>query len=192
MFFPKALAFGFAFSLWPIMLLPAAQAAGYQDPLGQEMRRFRERQLFLEARKEARTGKLSKLEPMLDQLTSYPLKPYLEFEAIKARSSTADSKVLTFVDNHPDIPISQQLMTAFSQYRMRQGQPESFLTFHNPDHSDQHMLCYRAAALWALDRLDEAMQVTEKLFLHLLAHHVSLDVIIVILILPKFLVVLQH
>jgi soluble lytic murein transglycosylase len=165
MFFPKALAFGFAFSLWPIMLLPAAQAAGYQDPLGQEMRRFRERQLFLEARKEARTGKLSKLEPMLDQLTSYPLKPYLEFEAIKARSSTADSKVLTFVDNHPDIPISQQLMTAFSQYRMRQGQPESFLTFHNPDHSDQDMLCYRAAALWALDRLDEAMQVTEKLWL---------------------------
>ena len=166
MFFSKALAwFGFALSLWPMALSPTTQAAEYQDPLGQEMRRFRERQLFLEARNEARTGKLSKLKPMLDQLTNYPLKPYLEFEAIKARASTPDLKVLTFVDNHPDLPISQQLMTAFSRYRMRQGQPESFLSFHNPDHGDQDLRCYRAAALWTLGRKEEAMNLTEKLWL---------------------------
>jgi len=167
MVFFKAWAwFGLAFSLWPMALAPVAQAAEFQDPLGQEMRRFRERQLFLEAQEEARTGKLSRLEPLLDQLADYPLKPYLEFEAIKARSSTSDAKVLTFVDNHPDLPISQQLMTAFSRYRMRQDSPESFLAFHNPDHNDPDMRCYRAAALWALDRLDEAMLVTQQLWLN--------------------------
>ena len=133
---------------------------------GIEMQRFRQRTVFLEARQVARRGKLSALKPLLEALGDYPLRSYIEYEALLARPYSSDEAVEAFLENHPDFPISTQLQRAFAHYRRDQNRPESFLRFHQPDDVDVENQCFRANALWALDRTQDAMATTRALWLH--------------------------
>ena len=133
---------------------------------GIEMQRFRQRAVFLEARQIARKGKLSALKPLLESLTDYPLKSYIEYEALLARPYSSDEAVQAFIENHPNFPISAQLRRAFADYRRDQDRSESFLSFHQPEDADVENQCFRASALWALERTQAAMAATRALWLH--------------------------
>ena len=133
---------------------------------GIEMQRFRQRAVFLEARQIARKGKLSALKPLLESLTDYPLKSYIEYEALLARPYSSDEAVQAFIENHPNFPISAQLRRAFADYRRDQDRSESFLRFHQPEDADVENQCFRASALWALERTQAAMAATRALWLH--------------------------
>ena len=133
---------------------------------GIEMQRFRQRAVFLEARQIARKGKLSALKPLLESLTDYPLRSYIEYEALLARPYSSDEAVQAFIENHPNFPISAQLRRAFADYRRDQDRSESFLRFHHPDDADVENQCFRASALWALERTQAAMAATQALWLH--------------------------
>ena len=133
---------------------------------GIEMQRFRQRAVFLEARQIARKGKLSALKPLLESLTDYPLRSYIEYEALLARPYSSDEAVQAFIENHPNFPISAQLRRAFADYRRDQDRSESFLRFHQPDDADVENQCFRATALWALERTQAAMAATQALWLH--------------------------
>ena len=133
---------------------------------GIEMQRFRQRAVFLEARQIARKGKLSALKPLLESLTDYPLRSYIEYEALLARPYSSDEAVQAFIENHPNFPISAQLRRAFADYRRDQDRSESFLRFHQPDDADVENQCFRASALWALERTQAAMAATRALWLH--------------------------
>ena len=130
------------------------------------MQRFRQRAVFLEARQIARKGKLSALKPLLESLTDYPLRSYIEYEALLARPYSSDEAVQAFIENHPNFPISAQLRRAFADYRRDQDRSESFLRFHQPDDADVENQCFRASALWALERTQAAMAATQALWLH--------------------------
>ena len=80
-----ALALSSSISL-PAKANPPREAA---VTFGIEMQRFRQRAVFLEARQIARKGKLSALKPLLESLTDYPLKSYIEYEALLARPYVA-------------------------------------------------------------------------------------------------------
>ena len=133
---------------------------------GIEMQRFRQRAVFLEARQIARKGKLSALKPLLESLTDYPLRSYIEYEALLARPYSSDEAVQAFIENHPNFPISAQLRRAFADYRRDQDRSESFLRFHQPEDADVENQCFRASALWALERTQAAMAATRALWLH--------------------------
>ncbi|MBT6792780.1 MAG: transglycosylase SLT domain-containing protein [Gammaproteobacteria bacterium] len=133
---------------------------------GIEMQRFRQRAVFLEARQIARKGKLSALKPLLESLTDYPLRSYIEYEALLARPYSSDKAVQAFIENHPNFPISAQLRRAFADYRRDQDRSESFLSFHQPEDADVENQCFRASALWALERTQAAMAATRALWLH--------------------------
>jgi soluble lytic murein transglycosylase len=133
---------------------------------GIEMQRFRQRAVFLEARQIARKGKLSALKPLLESLTDYPLRSYIEYEALLARPYSSDEAVQAFIENHPNFPISVQLRRAFADYRRDQDRSESFLRFHQPEDADVENQCFRASALWALERTQAAMAATRALWLH--------------------------
>ena len=133
---------------------------------GIEMQRFRQRAVFLEARQIARKGKLSALKPLLESLTDYPLRSYIEYEALLARPYSSDEAVQAFIENHPNFPISVQLRRAFADYRRDQDRSESFLSFHQPEDADVENQCFRASALWALERTQAAMAATRALWLH--------------------------
>ena len=133
---------------------------------GIEMQRFRQRAVFLEARQIARKGKLSALKPLLESLTDYPLRSYIEYEALLARPYSSDEAVQAFIENHPNFPISAQLRRAFADYRRDQDRSESFLRFHQLGDADVENQCFRASALWALERTQAAMAATQALWLH--------------------------
>ena len=157
-----ALALSSSISL-PAKANPPREAA---VTFGIEMQRFRQRAVFLEARQIARKGKLSALKPLLESLTDYPLKSYIEYEALLARPYSSDEAVQAFIENHPNFPISAQLRRAFADYRRDQDRSESFLRFHQPEDADVENQCFRASALWALERTQAAMAATRALWLH--------------------------
>ena len=157
-----ALALSSSISL-PAKANPPREAA---VTFGIEMQRFRQRAVFLEARQIARKGKLSALKPLLESLTDYPLKSYIEYEALLARPYSSDEAVQAFIENHPNFPISAQLRRAFADYRRDQDRSESFLSFHQPEDADVENQCFRASALWALERTQAAMAATRALWLH--------------------------
>ena len=157
-----ALALSSSISL-PAKANPPREAA---VTFGIEMQRFRQRAVFLEARQIARKGKLSALKPLLESLTDYPLRSYIEYEALLARPYSSDEAVQAFIENHPNFPISVQLRRAFADYRRDQDRSESFLSFHQPEDADVENQCFRASALWALERTQAAMAATRALWLH--------------------------
>ena len=157
-----ALALSSSFSLLAKANPPREAAVTF----GIEMQRFRQRAVFLEARQIARKGKLSALKPLLESLTDYPLRSYIEYEALLARPYSSDEAVQAFIENHPNFPISAQLRRAFADYRRDQDRSESFLRFHQPDDADVENQCFRASALWALERTQAAMAATQALWLH--------------------------
>ena len=157
-----ALALSSSFSLLAKANPPREAAVTF----GIEMQRFRQRAVFLEARQIARKGKLSALKPLLESLTDYPLRSYIEYEALLARPYSSDEAVQAFIENHPNFPISAQLRRAFADYRRDQDRSESFLRFHQPDDADVENQCFRATALWALERTQAAMAATQALWLH--------------------------
>ncbi|MBT5008873.1 MAG: transglycosylase SLT domain-containing protein [Gammaproteobacteria bacterium] len=157
-----ALALSSSISL-PAKANPPREAA---VTFGIEMQRFRQRAVFLEARQIARKGKLSALKPLLESLTDYPLRSYIEYEALLARPYSSDEAVQAFIENHPNFPISAQLRRAFADYRRDQDRSESFLRFHQPEDADVENQCFRASALWALERTQAAMAATRALWLH--------------------------
>ena len=142
---------------------PSRQAA---VTFGIEMQRFRQRAVFLEARRVARRGKLSALKPLLETLGDYPLRSYIEYEALLARPYSSDEAVQAFIENHPNSPISTQLRRAFAEYRRDQNRSKSFLQFHRTDDGDVENQCFRASALWNLERTQEAMATTQALWLY--------------------------
>ena len=157
-----ALALSSSFSLLAKANPPREAAVTF----GIEMQRFRQRAVFLEARQIARKGKLSALKPLLESLTDYPLRSYIEYEALLARPYSSDEAVQAFIENHPNFPISAQLRRAFADYRRDQDRSESFLRFHQPEDADVENQCFRASALWALERTQAAMAATRALWLH--------------------------
>ena len=144
-------------------LAPSPSQANAQ--LGLEIKRFKQRQIFLAARHEARSGKLSRVNTMVEALGDYPLTAYITFEALLARPHSKDEVVMAFIADHPEYPISSRLRGAFTDYRREQNRPTSFLRFFNTDETDPDNLCYHAYALWQTDDQPAAMAATEALWL---------------------------
>ena len=142
--------------------MPTARA---HEHLGFEIKRYQQRQIFLAAREEARSGKLSNVNRLLASIGDYPLKSYIIFEALLARPRSKDDDVLRFLDDHPRHPISHRLQKRFTDYRRQQNRPESFLKFYQPSNRDAENGCFHAWSLWQSGDPPAAMRATEQLWL---------------------------
>ena len=65
-----------------------------------------ERETYLLALQEARSGKSSAVKAAVDSLRSYPLTPYLLYEMLIARPRSSDQDVLSFIATYPELPLS--------------------------------------------------------------------------------------
>ena len=92
-----------------------------------------ERETYLLALKEARSGKSSAVKAAVDSLGSYPLTPYLLYEMLIARPRSSDQDVLSFIETYPELPITPLLRRQFASFRMKQRDQGSFLKFHLPN-----------------------------------------------------------
>ena len=134
-----------------------------------------ERETYLLALQEARSGKSSAVKAAVDSLRSYPLTPYLLYEMLIARPRSSDQDVLSFIETYPELPITPFLRRQFAGFRMKQRDQDSFLKFHLPNEGDSEMQCFRARALWQTDDTQAAMAATEALWLTARSQHSSCD-----------------
>ena len=137
--------------------------------------RAAERETYLEALREARSGKASAVRAAIDSLGSYPLTPYLEYEMLVARPRSSDEAVLSFIETYRELPITPFLRRQFASFRMKQRDQDSFLKFHLPNEGDSEMQCFRARALWQTGDTASAMTATEALWLTDRSQHSSCD-----------------
>ena len=137
--------------------------------------RAAERETYLEALREARSGKASAVRAAIDSLGSYPLTPYLEYEMVIARPRSSDGAVLSFIETYRELPITPFLRRQFASFRMKQRDQDSFLKFHLPNEGDSEMQCFRARALWQTGDTASAMTATEALWLTDRSQHSSCD-----------------
>ena len=137
--------------------------------------RAAERETYLTALQEARSGKASAVKAAIDSLGSYPLTPYLEYEMLVARPRSSDQAVLNFIENYRELPITPFLRRQFARFRMKQKDQDSFLKFHLPNEGDSEMQCFRARALWQTGDTASAMTATEALWLTDRSQHSSCD-----------------
>ena len=137
--------------------------------------RAAERETYLAALREARSGKASAVRAAIDSLGSYPLTPYLEYEMLIARPRSSDQAVLSFIETYRELPITPFLRRQFASFRMKQRDRDSFLKFHLPNEGDSETQCFRARALWQTGDTASAMTATEALWLTDRSQHRSCD-----------------
>jgi len=120
--------------LMGIMLLLAAAAAsamaGKHDPLQAQ------RALFLEARAALNQGQLEAFRRLQKQLQDYPLTPYLEFDALRARLQSAnEEEIARFIDRYQDLPLAARLRRSWLHTLARQQRWPLFLKYYRPPQS---------------------------------------------------------
>ncbi len=137
--------------------------------------RASERETYLVALQEARSGKSSAVKAAVDSLGSYPLTPYLLYEMLIARPRSSDQDVLSFIETYPELPITPFLRRQFASFRMKQRDQDSFLKIHRPNEGNSEIQCFRARALWQTGNTEAAMAATEALWLTARSQHSSCD-----------------
>lgn len=106
-----------------------------------------QRQLFEQAERLADTPKNPNFLLLKSQLKDYPLYPYLEYEALKDRLSSADkAEIDTFLKANQDSVVGEQLLRRWLG-KLAEGQRwQDYLAYYQPSESLEHR-CHQANAL---------------------------------------------
>jgi soluble lytic murein transglycosylase len=124
-----------------------------------------QRSRFLQAESALRKRDMARFRRLKDELTDYPLYPYLEFADITRRLGSAGSgEIETFIENYSDTPLAWRLRQTWLKLLARRGNWEKYLDVYEGT-SDTSMRCQWLRALINADQADKAMPHVEKLWL---------------------------
>ena len=111
-----------------IILLVSGSATAAGDPLAAQ------REQFIEARKALKQNQLDRYRELAAGLKSYPLHPYLEFDALRARLGDAgEREVLDFAKRHADTPLAARVKSLWLYTLASQRRWELFLKHYRKD-----------------------------------------------------------
>ncbi len=118
-----------------------------------------QRQQYSLARHALAVGKQQEFEYLATQLQDYPLYPYLRYEELRRRISTAPEKdVRAFLDNYSYIPAARRIRKAWLDVLMKRGQHRKFQQYYERHNNVAHNcfdLQVRMSAGNAPDAIDE-------------------------------------
>ena len=101
-----------------------------------------ERDLYIKARNAIKKHKINEFAAFKDQLSDYPLYPYLVYEGLLARiSKLSDEEVDVFLTEHGDGPLATRLRLRYLSKLQSRGRSESFLKYYQNDDSIKYQ-CY--------------------------------------------------
>ena len=123
-----------------IVILVAASAMAASDPLDKQ------REQFIEARKALEQKQSARYRELATGLESYPLYPYLEFDALRQRLGDAsEGEVLDFIERRTDMPLAGRLKSLWLYTLASQRRWELFLK-HYTGSKNATMQCYALRA----------------------------------------------
>jgi len=139
------------------LLLAAGTAAGSEAT---------DRALFLAAEKALQKGQRALFEKLADGLRHHPLYPYLEYEDLRRRLSSASTEeVARFLETHADTPLAPRLRARWLNLLADRQAWADYLRFYRPDKSVTRR-CHRLHALIQTGRKEEALAQVKPLWLH--------------------------
>ena len=100
---------------------------------------YKQREQYLQARHALAVGDAKEFEFLAGQLTDYPLYPYLQYEELRRRISSAPEKdIRAFLDNYSYIPASRRIRQAWLDALMKRGQHTKFQQYYEPGNKVAH------------------------------------------------------
>jgi len=103
-----------------------------------------QRQLYTQALTALRQGHTARFEKLREVLGDYPLQPYLDYELLKDRlASTSPTKLLEFLDQHPEAAVTDQLRRKWLKQLTERGDWSHFLAAYRDIEADSELNCQR-------------------------------------------------
>jgi soluble lytic murein transglycosylase len=142
-----------------ILAAPALAANPADDGQG-------DRERFLLAEQALSRGDSETFRQLAAGLQSYPLHPYLEYEALRRRLSSADKReVESFLTRHEDTPLAGMLRAAWLDHLAAQRRWKDYLAFYHTD-SDIDRRCHHLQALLETGKAKQAFAAMAPVWLH--------------------------
>jgi soluble lytic murein transglycosylase len=126
-----------AFSLTSTILIFTALAliAHNADAAGL----YKQRAQYVQARHALAVGDVKDFEFLAGQLTDYPLYPYLQYEELRRRISSAPEKdIRAFLDNYSYVPAASRIRKAWLNELMKRGQHSKFQQYYAVGNNAAH------------------------------------------------------
>ncbi|RMG37631.1 MAG: murein transglycosylase [Gammaproteobacteria bacterium] len=128
--------------------------------------RQRQREQFIAAEKALQRHDLPAYRKLRDQLEDYPLLPYLELKALRARLGKAsDKEIRRFLAEHAGTPVADLLRRRWLDYLAGKKQWRRYLSFYRPQSSVRRQ-CHHLQALLATGQKEAVWPEVRRLWLH--------------------------
>jgi len=150
--------------------IPGASRAEFSRGLSYEPRpevsRYEQRRQYQDIIYWIKTGQRSRYLKAKDQLRDYPLYPYLEYtDKIYRLSRQTPDSIMAFVESHRDMPLANQLLQNWLYNLAKRGEWQIFLEHYDLETATRKNSCFYAYALSTQDRMQEALDHAERLWL---------------------------
>ena len=125
-----------------------------------------QRQMYMDARHALATGKHEKFSMLSGQLKDYPLYPYLQYEELRRRISSAPEKdIRDFLDNYSFVPVTRRIRNAWLDVLMTRGQNVKFQQYYDAANGNTDHQCFDMQARMLSGDAPQAALEAEKLWL---------------------------
>ena len=125
-----------------------------------------QRQMYMDARHALATGKHHKFTLLSEQLKDYPLYPYLQYEELRRRISSAPEKdIRTFLDNYSYVPVARRIRNAWLDVLMKRDQHVKFQQYYVANDGNSAHQCFDMQARMLSGDAPQAALEAEKLWL---------------------------
>jgi len=144
--------------LWLLALLPVlGLAAADLD---------RQRSGFLAAERLLSAGDLKQYQRIKSTLQSYPLFPYLEYQALQLQLSSLDSsRVDDFITRYADSPLAHRMRQLWLDELASRGKWWTYLVFYRPKLGTTYQ-CHYLTALLETGKTEKALAETAPIWRH--------------------------
>lgn len=105
-----------------------------------------QRQIYQDAKKALRAGKIDRFLELAESVRDYPLYPYLRYNYLQPRLKKAEPYIIeNFIKEFPDFPATESLRTEWLKYLARTQQWLAFLENYTPQ-DDNALRCDQLVA----------------------------------------------
>ena len=126
---------------------------------------YQQRQQYSQARQALATGELSTFNALANKLQTYPLYPYLRYEQLRRRvSSASEQEIREFLDQFSYIPAASRLRMAWLDALMERGQHQKFQQYYESNNNTAHD-CYNLQARMLASQAPNALEEVKQLWL---------------------------
>jgi len=125
-----------------------------------------QQKVFLEAEKALINGQTHKLQQLKLKLAGYPLLPYLDYQALKRKLSSAnEAEVKNFLQRYKGTPIADTMRRHWLDHLARQSRWKAYRSVYTPQGNIRRQ-CQYMHALIKTGSSDKAWPKIEKIWLH--------------------------